>query len=150
MDLSDYLPEDHIITNLQSNNKIEIIDELLLKMKDLNLLLDYDESLNDVMAREGYLSTGLENGLAIPHAKTKGIDTLAMVFGRNVHGVEFETLDNKPAQLIFLVLSPPDTSGPHIQALAMITRNLKDEDTRKKILTAQSASEIAKVFKSFN
>jgi mannitol/fructose-specific phosphotransferase system IIA component (Ntr-type) len=150
MNLSDYLPAEHIITNLQGSNKIELIDELLLKMKDLNLLLDYDDALNDVMAREGYLSTGLENGLAIPHAKTKGIDKLAMVFGLKVDGVEFETLDNKPAQLIFLVLSPPDTSGPHIQALAMITRNLKDESTRKKILTAQSATEMAEVFKSFN
>ena len=67
-----------------------------------------------------------------------------------MQGVDFETLDNKPAQLIFLVLSPPDTSGPHIQALAIITRNLKDEDTRKKILNAQSAVEIAEIFKFFN
>lgn len=149
MILSDYLSENHIILSLEGTNKIEVIDELLHKMKDLSLLVDYDEALNDVMAREGYLSTGLERGLAIPHAKTKGTDSLTMVFGLKLEGVEFESLDNKPAQMIFLVLSPLDTSGPHIQALALITRNLKNEATRDKILNAKSAAEIANLFHSF-
>jgi len=150
MKLSDYLPEDHIIHNLKGKTKIEIIEELLLKMQELNLIKDYDSTLNDILAREGYLSTGLENGLAIPHAKTNGTDELAMVFGLKKEGVEFETLDNKPAQLIFLVLSPPDTSGPHIQALALITRNLKNEAVRESIINAQSPASIVEIIQSFN
>jgi fructose-specific phosphotransferase system IIA component len=150
MQLSDYLPKDHIILDLKGKTKIEIIEELLLKMQELSLINDYDNTLNDILTREGYLSTGLENGLAIPHAKTKGTDKLVMVFGLKKEGVDFETLDNKPAQLIFLVLSPPDTSGPHIQALALITRNLKNKEVRESIVNAQTTLSIAEIFQSFN
>ena len=149
MQLQDYLPESHITIDLQGERKIEIIEELLVRMRDLDLISDYEVCINDILAREGYLSTGLENGLAIPHAKTKGIEKLAMVFGVKKDGVEFETLDGKPAHLIFLVLSPVDTSGPHIQALALISRNLKDPVIRDKLKKARSAAEIADIFAKF-
>ena len=150
MKLSDYLPESHIIVGLKGKRKIEIIEELLKVMLDRNLIEDYEMALNDILSREGYLSTGLENGLAIPHAKTRGINNLSMVFGLVPDGVEFETLDGKPAHLIFLVLSPVDTSGPHIQALALISRNLKNASTRNQIINAKSAKEVAEIFKSFS
>ncbi len=150
MKLADYLPENHIKVGLKGTRKIEIIEELLQLMRDLDLVEDFDTALNDILAREGYLSTGLENGLAIPHAKTKGIDDMAMVFGLVPDGVEFETLDGKPAQMIFLVLSPVNTSGPHIQALALISRNLKNAGTRNKITGAASAQEVAEIFSSFS
>jgi mannitol/fructose-specific phosphotransferase system IIA component (Ntr-type) len=149
MQLKDYLPETHIIVDLKGKRKIEIIEELLDLMRDQKLINDYELAMNDILAREGYLSTGLENGLAIPHAKTKGIDKLAMVFGLKRDGVEFETLDGKPAHLIFLVLSPVDTSGPHIQALALISRNLKEAANREKLKKAKSPAEIADIFDKF-
>lgn len=148
--LSDYLPESHIVVGLKGTRKIEIIEELLKVMLDRNLIEDYEMALNDILSREGYLSTGLENGFTIPHAKTRGINNLSMVFGLVPDGVEFETLDGKPAHLIFLVLSPVDTSGPHIQALALISRNLKNASTRNQIINAKSAKEVAEIFKSFS
>ena len=150
MKLKEYLSESHIIADLKGITKIEVIRELLLHMQKLSLVNDYDLAFSDIMSREGYLSTGLENGLAIPHAKTDGIEKLALVFGLKKAGVEFESLDQKPARLIFLVLSPRDVSGPHIQALALIARNLKESKTRQRLLNASSASEIASVFESFN
>jgi mannitol/fructose-specific phosphotransferase system IIA component (Ntr-type) len=149
MKLSDYLPVDHIKYNMIGATKIEIIEELLGLMRDLNLIDQYEVALNDILDREGYLSTGLENGLAIPHAKTDSIDFLAIVFGLKNEGVLFESLDGKPAEQIFLVLSPKDTSGPHIQALALITRNLKDAQVREKIKKSQSAQDIAAIFQEF-
>lgn len=149
MKLADYLPENHIKTGLKGTRKIEIIEDLLKLMLDLGVIQDYEAALNDILSREGYLSTGLENGLAIPHAKTRGIEELSMVFGLVPDGVEFETLDGKPAHMIFLVLSPVDTSGPHIQALALISRNLKNESTRNQIIKAQSEKEVAEIFRSF-
>ena len=128
MKLSEYLPANHINHDLVGNTKIEIIEELLGLMRDLKLIDQYELALNDILDREGYLSTGLENGLAIPHAKSDSIEKLAIVFGLKKGGVPFESLDGKPAENIFLVLSPKDTSGPHIQALALITRNLKDTE----------------------
>ena len=150
MRLQDYLPASHIIHNLQNTNKIEIIEELLQLMQKLNILTDYDVALNDTLNRESYLSTGLENGLAIPHAKTDAIKDLAMVFGRTEEGVDFQSLDGKPAHLIFLVLSPRNVSGPHIQALAVISRNIKDSAIRDQILSAKTADEIADIIKAFH
>ena len=149
MKLSDYLPADHIKFNMIGATKIEIIEELLGLMRDLNLIDQYEVALNDILDREGYLSTGLENGLAIPHAKTDSIKNLAVVFGLKKGGVLFESLDGKPAEHIFLVLSPKDTSGPHIQALALITRNFKDAQVREKIKKVQSAQDIATIFQEF-
>ncbi|MCK5345875.1 MAG: PTS sugar transporter subunit IIA, partial [Candidatus Heimdallarchaeota archaeon] len=145
-----YLPLEHIIYDLKGTTKIEIIEEMLHVMKEQNLVQEYEIALNDILDREGYLSTGLENGLAIPHAKTDSIEKLAIVFGLKKDGVHFESLDGKPSDLFFLVLSPKDTSGPHIQALALITRNLKDVKTRGQIKSCQSAEEIAKLFQGFN
>jgi len=150
MKLSDYLPVNNIISDLYGNTKIEIIEELLGLMKDLKIVTQYEVALNDILDREGYLSTGLENGLAIPHAKTDSINQLAIVFGIKREGVPFESLDGKPAENIFLVLSPKDTSGPHIQALALITRNLKDVKTREKLKESKSAEDIAKIFQEFD
>jgi mannitol/fructose-specific phosphotransferase system IIA component (Ntr-type) len=149
MKLSDYLPVDHIKYDLMGTTKIEIIEELLSVMRDLNLVNQYETALNDILDREGYLSTGLENGLAIPHAKTDSIRELAIVFGLKNDGVTFESLDGKPAEFIFLVLSPKDTSGPHIQALALVTRNLKNAPVRDNIRKCQSAQEIAAIFQEF-
>jgi len=150
MKLKDYLPESQIIADLKGVTKVDVIQELLLLMKNKDLVHDYDLALSDIMSREGYLSTGLENGLAIPHAKTDGIDKLALAFGLKTTGVDFESLDQKPAQLIFLVLSPRDVSGPHIHALALIARNLKESKTRQKLIKSASAAEIASIFASFN
>ena len=150
MKLKDYLPEPNIAADLKGTTKVEVIKELLSVMSAEGLVSDYDSALEDILAREGYLSTGLENGLAIPHAKSDGIKKLTMVFGLSKKGVDFESLDQKPAQLIFLVLSPKDTSGPHIQALAVITRNLKEPVVREKLKNASSAGEIAEIFEAFD
>ncbi len=147
MNLSEYLPEQQIVTQLNSENKFEIIEELLDVLQRNQRLLDRETARKDVIAREGYLSTGLENGLAIPHAKTDGVDGLVIALGLKTQGVDFESLDGKPAQIIFLVLSPRDTSGPHIQSLAVISRNLKDKAKRETLLQASSEAEAARIIR---
>ncbi len=142
MKLYDYLPKEHIEPNLKGQTKFQIIEELLDLLYKNNRLLDREVALQDVLAREGYLSTGLENGLAIPHAKTDGVERLELAFGVKKDGVDFESLDGKPANLIFLVLSPRDTSGPHIQTLAIISRNLKNKEIREMLLNASTREEI--------
>jgi mannitol/fructose-specific phosphotransferase system IIA component (Ntr-type) len=149
MKLSEFITENLISADLSGKTKFQLIEELLDLLHNGGKVQDRDLALKDVLAREGYLSTGLENGLAIPHAKTDGVSELVMAFGLKKDGVEFESLDNKPAHLIFLVLSPRDTSGPHIRALATITKNLKDAKRRKSLLKAQSAGEIKKMFDKF-
>jgi mannitol/fructose-specific phosphotransferase system IIA component (Ntr-type) len=149
MKLRDLLPNKQITNDLIGKNKFQLIEELMDLLYKNDKILDREVALKDVLAREGYLSTGLENGLAIPHAKTDGVDQLVMSFGINHEGVDFESLDNKPAHLIFLVLSPRDTSGPHIRALASITKNLKDPEQRQALLKSQSVEEIKAIFENF-
>jgi fructose-specific phosphotransferase system IIA component len=149
MKLSDLLPENLITAEMTGKTKFQLIEELLDVLHEGGKISDRELALKDVLAREGYLSTGLENGLAIPHAKTDGVSELVMSFGLKKEGVDFESLDNKPAHLIFLVLSPRDTSGPHIRALAAITKNLKDAEKRKALLDAKSSEAIKKIFDTF-
>jgi len=150
MKLSDFLRAEHIILQLHGTTKLEIIEELLGCINKLGLISDYDTALHDILVRESSQSTGLENGIAIPHAKTQAAKKLCMVFGVKSEGVDFKTLDDKPAYLFFLVLSPLNTSGPHIQALALITRNLKEYEVREKIRKAASAREIIQIIESFD
>jgi len=149
MKLAEILPEDQISANLAGENKFQVIEELLDLLNNNKKIADRDLALHDVLAREGYLSTGLENGIAIPHAKTDGVNQLVISLGTKKEGIEFESLDGKPGQLIFLVLSPRDTSGPHIQALATISRNLKEKSLRDALINADSAGEIAEILKGF-
>lgn len=149
MKLTDLIPQELIIADLKGDNKFQIIEELIDKLHQNDLIIDRDLALKDVIAREGYLSTGLENGLAIPHAKTDGVRQLVIAFGLKKNGLDFETLDGKPAHLIFLVLSPRDTAGPHIQALATISRNLKEKKIREALLKAGSEMRISEIFKKF-
>lgn len=148
MILHEHLPASHITTDLKGETKFQIIEELLDLLDENKHLLNRDQALEDVLARESYLSTGLENGLAIPHAKTDGVQELMATFGMKKNGVDFESLDGKPANLIFLVLSPRDTSGPHIQALAIIARTLKDKKIRERLLNAGSPDDVADIIKS--
>jgi len=148
--LSDYVPVENIISDLKGENKIEIIKELLTHMKNLNIISDYDGTLNEILQRENHLSTGLEYGIAIPHSKIEGIEKLSVVFGIKRNGVDFDSQDAQPAFLIFLVISPKNTSGPHIQALAMISRNLKEKNIRDSLLKATTSNEIASIFETFN
>jgi fructose-specific phosphotransferase system IIA component len=149
MKLSELLPENLITAEMTGKTKFQLIEELLDVLHEGGKISDRELALKDVLAREGYLSTGLENGLAIPHAKTDGVSELVMSFGLKKEGVDFESLDNKPAHLIFLVLSPRDTSGPHIRALAAITKNLKDTEKRHALMNAKSAEDIKKIFAKF-
>ena len=150
MKFSDFIYEENILSDLSGENKLDIIKELLDHMHKLGVVSNYDTALNDIMVRENHLSTGLENGIAIPHAKTEGVEKLSIVFGIKKGGIEFESLDAKPANFIFLVLSPKNTSGPHIQALALISRNLSIATNREQLKSANSVNEIAEIFNSFS
>lgn len=145
MRLGEYLTTKHIVPDLKGETKFQVIDELLEILNKESALLDHELARENVLAREGYLSTGLESGLAIPHAKTDGVDGLKVALGLKKDGIDFDSLDGKPAKIIFLVLSPRNTSGPHIQTLAVITRNLKEPHMRDALLDAQSADDISKL-----
>jgi len=150
VNFSEFIPIENVILDLKGNDKVAIIKELLTHMLKLNLIEDYESALKEILQRENHLSTGLEYGIAIPHSKIDGVKKLSIVFGIKRKGVDFESQDAQPAYLIFLVVSPKNTSGPHIQALAMISRNLKERSVRDRLKKASTPDEIAVIFETFN
>jgi len=108
-------------------------------------LPDTEELKQAVWQREQTRTTGIGHGIAIPHGKIKGCDRLYIAIGRLAKPIEFDAVDNKPVDLIFLLVSPIDQTGPHIQALANISRMLTDESFRTQIKQAASADELYKL-----
>ena len=142
MELADVLSKKAIVFSLEGHNKKQVIRELLQALYRTGKITDVNQALNDVMARESHLSTGMENGLAVPHAKSDAVKELCVAFGLHHEGLEYESLDGKPVHFIFLVLSPRDTSGPHIQALARISYTLKEKRIRDELAKAKTTDEI--------
>jgi fructose-specific phosphotransferase system IIA component len=150
MKLSELKEYGSILADLKGSNKFQVIEELVDCLNKTGRIKDRDTAFEDVLDRERYLSTGLENGIAIPHGKTDAVDELIIAYGFHKEGIDFDSLDGKPAHLIFLVLSPKDTSGPHIQVLALISRNLKKPETHQKLMNAGGIDEIQAVLDDFS
>ncbi|MEJ2536271.1 MAG: PTS sugar transporter subunit IIA [Calditrichia bacterium] len=149
MGIDELLTEDLISENLKGQNKYEVIEELLDLLVKKGKIDSRETCLNDLFEREQYLSTGLENGLAVPHAKSAAVKELLVSFGLSREGLDFQTLDGKPAHFIFLVLSPRDTSSPHIKILAQITRNFREGNIGDNILKAGDTKQIFEIIKNF-
>ena len=144
--LSEHLNSDLIQLNMTGKSKYQIIEDMIEFIAKKDSSIDKEIVLRDVIEREQYLSTGLENGLAVPHGKTIGTKRLVIALGICPNGIDFDSLDGKESQIIFLLISPKDTSGPHIQALAQIARDLKAKAVRDQLIAASSEKEIIQIF----
>lgn len=145
MRLSEILSESLILPELKAKNKREVLEELTASLVDCEEGLDHDRLVSVLMDREELGSTGIGEGLAIPHGKLNEIDHLFAVFGRSKHGVDFQSMDGKPAHLFFLLFAPENSAGVHLKALARISRLLKSSANRKRLLDAKSRTEIFRV-----
>lgn len=142
MTLFDLLSEQSILIDLKGTSKREIIQELVNAISVGDQAIDKGRVLDSVLQREGIMSTGIGHGIAIPHGKSDAVKKLCGVLGIKREGVDFESLDGQPASIFFLLVSPVDVSGPHIKALARISRLLKGEDFRKALIGARSPADI--------
>jgi len=149
MGIGDLISEDLIEPSLKGKDKYQVIEELLDLLVKKGEVKDREKALKDLIEREQYLSTGLEKGLAVPHAKSDAVDKLLVSLGISQRGLDFDSLDGKPAHFIFLVLSPRDISGPHIKILAQITRNFRDGDIGERLMNARDKKEILEIIRSF-
>ncbi|MEC7225979.1 MAG: PTS sugar transporter subunit IIA [Candidatus Latescibacterota bacterium] len=142
MTLLDILSPDSTIVDLKGDTKEEIIAELVDSLSASEAISDRDKVLQAVLEREKIMSTGIGDGIAIPHGKSDSVVKLVAALGTQRRGVDFEALDGEPAYVFFLLVSPANVSGPHIKALARISRLLKNDDFKKKLITASSPEEI--------
>ncbi len=145
MNLKKTLSRDAIALELKSDAKEALIEELLDLLMATGRIRDLKarkEALKAVLDREKRMSTGMQNGVAIPHGKTDVVDSLVAAFGIKREGINFGSLDGKPSNIFVITLSPDTRTGPHIQFLAEICRQLDDARVRERILAAQSKDEV--------
>ncbi len=149
MKISDYLKEKMIELDLKSENKEETIKELgriLCKSACVN---NHDDYINDVFAREELCTTGIGRGIALPHARTDNVNGFVIAFGRSTKGVDFQSLDQKPVKLVFLMGTPQSEEMKiYLHILAHLNRLLQKEDFREQLLKAASPAEIIDAFKN--
>ena len=142
MRLTEILKPQNIKVPLVSLVKSDAIGELVQLLADNNEVTDAKKVLDAVLEREATRTTGIGNGLAIPHGKCTGTDHLVMAIGRPSQPIDFQAIDGRPVNLIWLLTSPPDKTGPHIHALARISRLMTIDRFRQSLNEAQTPQDI--------
>ncbi|MCH8804658.1 MAG: PTS sugar transporter subunit IIA [Planctomycetes bacterium] len=133
MELSKILTEDHVRVPLSATDKSAAITELIDLLAAQGGLIDRDGALDAVLKREAERTTGIGYGLAIPHGKSNGCKDLVIAAGKPAEPIDFQSLDGRPVTFIVLLVSPPNQTGPHIQALAKISRLMNIEEFRNAV-----------------
>jgi fructose-specific phosphotransferase system IIA component len=145
MRLSEILKPENIKIPLESQTKTEAIGELVTLLAQNSQLTDAKSVLAAVLEREATRTTGIGNGLAIPHGKAAGLDHLVMAIGKPRQAIDFQSIDGKPVTIIWLLCSPPDQTAPHIHALARISRLMTLDKFRANLNAAHTAQEIYEI-----
>ncbi|MFO8032907.1 MAG: PTS sugar transporter subunit IIA [Desulfohalobiaceae bacterium] len=139
MQLADYLDRDLILPDLKAANKPDVLYELLKPLEGKLQALDVEKAHAVLMERENLGSTGIGDGVAIPHGKMDELEDIVLIVGRSLQGVEFTALDNKSCYIFFLVLAPEHVAGQHLRILAHVSRLLKDPGFRQTFMEARGA-----------
>ncbi|MGA1867034.1 MAG: PTS sugar transporter subunit IIA [bacterium] len=147
MKILDVLSPEVINAELVVDTKTEVLSSLVNLLYENNKIKDKEKVLHILLEREKLGSTGIGAGIAIPHGKYNDIETLVAAFGRSMKGVDFEAEDKKPVFLFFLFLAPESAANLHLRILARISRLLKRESFREKLLEARDARDILEVIR---
>jgi len=143
MKITDILSEDLVVPELAGRSKGDVIEELADAVAERHRgEVDRDRLVGALEDREKLNSTALGEGVAIPHGKLPGLKRVIAAFGRSPGGVDFSSLDGKPTHLFFLLVAPEDSAGAHLKALARISRLLKDESFRQRLMRAATAADL--------
>jgi len=146
MKILDVLHKEAIIPDLKSRTKAEVLDELVAPVARL-AGVSREELVKVLLERERLGSTGIGGGIGIPHGKLKHLDQLIIGLGLSRKGVDFESLDGAPTRIFFLLVTPENSTGLHLKMLARISRVLKNEPFRERLLQAGDSDEIYRIVK---
>lgn len=142
MKITELLKKDTIILDLQSTSKAQVIEELVGKLDEAGRLENCEGYKEAILNRESQSTTGIGEGIAIPHAKTSAVKTPSIAFGRSVSGIDYESLDGQPAHLIFMIAASEGANNAHLETLSRLSMLLMDADFRKTLLHAGSIDEV--------
>ncbi|CAI8809427.1 MULTISPECIES: PTS fructose transporter subunit IIABC [Bacillus] len=146
MKITELLKRDTVIMDLTASAKEAVIDELVEKLEKAGRLNSQEEFKEAILQREMQSTTGIGEGIAIPHAKTKAVKQPAICFGRSVSGVNYESLDGQPAHLFFMIAASEGANNTHLETLSRLSTLLMDEGFRKQLLEAKSEEELLHLF----
>jgi len=142
MHLSEVIQKDMVWPELISSSKDEVLRELTRLVAHSLAALEESALYGALTEREKLGSTGVEDGIAIPHAKVPGIDRIVLACGRSVRGLDFEAHDGNPTHLFFVLLAPANAAGMHLKVLARLSRLLKEARVRARLMAAASGDEL--------
>ncbi len=142
MKITDVMEKEYIIPELRGEDKREVLEEMVDHVVSRIEGLDRETVLEVLLEREKLGSTGIGHGVAIPHGKLRDLDHLVVAFARSLKGVDFQSLDNRPAHLFFLILAPENSTTVHLKILARISRLLNDPAFRRRLLECKDREEI--------
>ena len=145
MNLRKVIEPETVWVDLKADTKQGIIEEMIDRLVAAGKIKDRDAVLAAVMDRESKMSTGMQNGVAIPHGKTDAVESLVVAFGLNKQGVDFDSMDGSPCTIFIMTLSPITRAGPHIQFLAEISRLISQPAERERLLAATTHGEIYEI-----
>jgi PTS system nitrogen regulatory IIA component len=143
--LRDLLQENLIIEEIKAVDKRGVLLEFARLLKTMNRVDDEKELLRALLERESLGSTGIGDGVAIPHGKLPLGSEMIVAFGRSSKGIDFQSMDSKPVFLVFLLVTPEDKPGDHLKALARISRILKNPVLRESLRTAPHRQELQRL-----
>lgn len=147
MKILDFLTESCITTEIKGKTKKEAIEELIDLLGREKLINDVDAATEAIMKRESIGSTGIGQGVAIPHAKSDEVKKIVAALGISKSGVDFDSLDGESVYIIFLMLAPLKSVSEHLKAIAKVSRLLKDKFFRQSLKEASTPRELIKIIK---
>lgn len=142
MNLKKVLSLETVWVDLKATSKGAIIEEMVDRLFAAGKIKDRDAALEAVCEREAKMSTGMQNGVAVPHGKSDAVDGLVAAVGLNKSGVDFESLDGQPSTIFIMTVSPKNYAGPHIQFLAEVSRLLSQAAQRERLLAAETHADV--------
>ncbi len=145
MKIMDYLNEEWVIPDLQGTDKASILKELSSVLVKPCQVVSVEELLQVLLERERLGSTGIGEGIAIPHGRLKKLKEFLVCFGRSLKGVDFDSIDGKPTQLFFLVMAPENSAVENLKLLSRIVALLKEPSFKKRLISAQSQTELFQI-----
>ena len=147
MSITGILKKEFVIAKLKSRTRLEVLTELSKVFLKSDIRVNYDKIVEVLLEREKLGSTGIGDGIAIPHGKLAGLDDIIVSFGRSKDGIDFDSMDGRPVHLFFLLMAPENSAGHHLKALAKISRMLKDSSFRTELMLAKSADDLYRIIR---
>lgn len=147
MKVTELLRKDIMLMDLQSTTKNEVIDEMVASLEKHHVINNADQFKEAILKREEQATTGLGNGIAMPHAKTAAVNEATVLFAKSNKGVDYESLDGEPTYLFFMIAVPDGLYDTHLQALAALSRSLLDEKFIEGLKSAKTPDEVVNIFR---